>query len=62
MKFNLGESVEKVTGSYRAIGTIVAAFWTLDEKERYVFEFDNPRGMLHIFAPEQLEHVNSTRL
>ena len=60
MKFKVGEIVEKATGSYRATGTIVAAFWTLDKKEQYVFEFDIPRGMLHIFAPEQLEHVSST--
>jgi len=57
MKFKVGDIVRKSTGSYQATGTIVAAFTTLDKKERYVFEFDIPRGMLHIFASEQLEHV-----
>jgi len=56
MKFNLGDPVRKIGGNYEAEGIIVAAFWTLDEKERYVFEFYIPRGMLHIFGPEQLEH------
>ena len=56
MKFNLGEPVKKVTGNYQAEGVIVAAFWTLDEKERYVFEFLEPKGLLHIFSSEQLEH------
>ena len=56
MKFNLGEPVRKVGGNYQAEGVIVAAFWTLDEKERYVFEFLKPHGLLHIFGPEQLEH------
>ena len=55
MKFQVGEPVRKIGGGYQAEGVIVAAFWTLDEKERYVFEFVIPRGMLHIFTPEQLE-------
>lgn len=55
MKFKEKDRVEKVGGSYQAVGTIVGAFKTLDNKERYVFEFDNPKGMLHIFSPENLE-------
>jgi hypothetical protein len=55
MKFDVGDRVYKVKGSYEAEGTIVAAFYTLAGKERYVFEFDNPSGMLHIFTEEQLE-------
>lgn len=45
----------KVGGSYQAEGTIVSEFKTLAGKTRYVFEFDYPAGMLHIFGPEQVE-------
>lgn len=55
MKFSDRDKVEKVGGSYQATGTIVAAFTTLAGEERYVFEFDQPAGMLHIFGPNQLE-------
>lgn len=44
----------KVGGSYQAEGTVVAEFKTLAGLPRCVFEFDTPRGMLHIFSPEQL--------
>ena len=55
MKFNVGDRVVKVGGSYQATGTIVSAFTTLSGKERYVFEFDTPNGLLHIFGGHQLE-------
>lgn len=55
MKFSVGASVKKVGGNYQADGIIVAAFKTTSGDERYVFEFDNPKGMLHIFTPGQLE-------
>lgn len=45
----------KVGGSYQATGTVVSEFKTLAGATRYVFEFDEPRGMLHIFGPEQVE-------
>lgn len=45
---------KKIGGSYQADGTVIASFQTLDDKPRYVFEFDAPRGCLHIFGPEQL--------
>jgi hypothetical protein len=57
MKFKAGELVMKVGGSYQATGIIVAAFKTLAGAERYVFEFDRPNGMLHIFGPQQLEAI-----
>ena len=44
----------KKIGSYEASGTIVAEFKTLDGLTRYVFEFDEPRGMLHIFSENNL--------
>lgn len=50
----VGQSARKVGGSYQAIGTVVAAFKTLAGETRYVFEFDTPAGMLHIFGPSQL--------
>lgn len=46
---------KKVGGSYQAEGVIASTFQTRDGKTRHVFEFDNPRGMLHIFGPEQVE-------
>ena len=55
MKFKVGDFVRKVGGSYEANGNIVAAFVTTAGKERYVFEFHEPEGMLHIFTPDQLE-------
>ena len=45
---------KKIGGSYQAAGTVIASFRTLDDKPRHVFEFDAPRGLLHIFGPEQL--------
>ena len=45
----------KVGGSYQAVGTIVSRFHTNSGLERVVFEFDEPKGLLHIFSPDQLE-------
>ena len=53
--FSVGDLVRKVGGSYSADGTIRAAFLTRDGNQRYVFEFDDFRGMLHIFSHEQLK-------
>jgi len=50
-----GQRAQKIGGSYQATGTIVGAFTTLKGFQRYVFEFDEPAGMLHIFGPEQVE-------
>lgn len=57
--FEVGERVRKVGGSYEATGTVVAAFKTLSGKQRYVFEFDEFAGMLHIFNHDQLEPLDS---
>lgn len=46
---------EKVGGSYQATGTVVSTFYTLAGEMRYVFEFDEPKGMLHIFGPSQVK-------
>lgn len=53
-KFSIGDKVVKVGGSYQSTGTIVAAFKARDGSPRYVFDFDNPAGMLHIFGELQL--------
>jgi len=51
---NVGDKACKIGGSYQATGTIVAKFKARDGSDRYVFDFDNPAGMLHIFGATQL--------
>lgn len=48
---------EKVGGSYEAIGTVLTEFDTLAGLKRCVFEFDVPRGMLHIFNMDQVRRI-----
>lgn len=57
-KLNLGDRARKVGGSYQAEGVVVSVFFTSAGAERYVFEFDSPNGMLHIFGPAQLESMS----
>jgi hypothetical protein len=52
-----GDRARKVGGSYQATGWIVSAFYTRAGALRYVFEFDVPAGMLHIFGAGQLERA-----
>lgn len=54
-----GQRARKVGGSYQATGTVVATFATLADELRYVFEFDTPAGMLHIFGPSQLAALDA---
>lgn len=54
-KFNYGDEVRKVGGSYQAEGSIVGVVVTTSDEVRYVFEFFEPKGMLHIFNEQQLE-------
>lgn len=54
MKLKSGDRARKFGGSYQADGTIVAVFKTRAGKDRVVFEFDEPEGMLHIFTTEQV--------
>lgn len=54
-KFEVGQRVKKVGGSYEATGTIRARFWTRYAQERYVMDFDTPEGLLHIFGANNLE-------
>jgi hypothetical protein len=49
------QSASVFGGSYQADGYIVSRFTTTAGAERVVFEFNEPKGMLHIFTPEQIE-------
>jgi len=49
------QPARKIGGSYQADGAVVARFKTRTGLERVVFEFNEPKGMLHIFTPEQIE-------
>lgn len=55
----VGTPAFKVGGSYQASGVIVGNFKTTTGEQRYVFEFNEPAGMLHIFGPSQV--VEDTR-
>jgi hypothetical protein len=57
-KFNVGDRVQKVGGSYQADGFIVGIAVTTMGQVRYVFEFEQYPGMLHIFNDSQLESIN----
>lgn len=52
-----GDRARKIGGSYQADGTIVAVFTTLAGNERVVFEFCEPKGLLHIFNLTQVEKL-----
>lgn len=56
-KFQNGDYVRKVGGTYQAEGYIVGIAVTTTGDVRYVFEFEQFPGMLHIFNEGQLEHV-----
>lgn len=51
---NQQERARKVGGSYQADGMVVARFKTTAGLDRVVFEFDEPKGMLHIFNADQV--------
>lgn len=57
----VGARANKVGGSFKASGTVVGNFKTLAGEQRYVFEFDVPKAMLHIYRPSQLEAVVERR-
>ena len=57
-KFKVEENVRKVGGSYQATGTIKAAFSADDGTARYVFRFDHPPGLLHIYNEGNLEKID----
>lgn len=57
--FNLqpGDRAMKYGGNFQGEGTVVATFTTLAGEVRHVFEFDTPKGMLHIYTPNQLRRL-----
>jgi hypothetical protein len=55
-KFRDGDLVRKVGGTYQADGIVVGIAVTTKGDVRYVFEFEQFPGMLHIFNEGQLEH------
>ena len=57
--FNMqpGDRAMKYGGTFQAEGTVVATFTTLAGEVRHVFEFDSPKGMLHIYTPNQLRRL-----
>jgi hypothetical protein len=57
-KFQNGDRVRKVGGSYQAEGYIVGIAVTTQGQVRYVFEFEQYPGMLHIFNEGQLEIIS----
>ena len=57
-KFKQGDLVQKVGGTYQADGVIVGHAVTTRGDVRYVFEFSDYPGMLHIFNEGQLEFAS----
>lgn len=53
-QFKQGDLVRKVGGTYETDGIIVGVAITTRGDVRYVFEFVEPSGMLHIFNAGQL--------
>lgn len=53
-KFKNEDRVRKIIGSYEADGIIKARFRAADGSPRYVFQFNVPYGLLHIFGESQL--------
>lgn len=53
LKFKEGDKVKKVGGDYSFEGIVVAAFFKLTGRDRYVVEDD--RGILHVYGPNNLE-------
>lgn len=51
---DVGTKVRKTGGSYQADGIIVGIAVTTTGEVRYVFEFEQFPGMLHIFNGSQL--------
>jgi len=56
-QFDENQIVYKVGGSYQASGIIKSRFLADDNTPRYVFRFDNPPGLLHIFNEKQLSNI-----
>lgn len=55
-EFAVGDRVKKITGRYKFVGVVVAAFHNLSNDRRYVVE--NSDGLLHIFRPQNLARAD----
>lgn len=55
MKPNQARRARKVGGKFQAEGHVVSSFTNRAGELYYVFEFDVPPGMLHIYTPAQVE-------
>lgn len=60
-ELQVGDRAEKIGGSYQATGKILAAFEADDGSPRFVFRFDYPPGLLHIFHGGQLRKLEHFR-
>lgn len=58
-QFQVGDHVRKIGGTYQADGIIVGIAMTTRGDVRYVFEFKDYPGMLHIFNGSQLEKIST---
>jgi hypothetical protein len=58
LDFCVGEIVEKTTGDYRYVGTVVAVVHKLDGQIRYVVEDD--RGLLLIMSSKQIQRISTS--
>lgn len=55
----VGMRVEKRGGDYEATGEVRGVLTKRDGTPRIVVEFDNPRGLLFVMRPDQVEPADS---
>lgn len=53
-KFRAGDRVYRTTSQHSEPGKIMCAFLADDGTPRYVFQYDRPRGLMHISSESQL--------
>jgi hypothetical protein len=56
--FSVGDRVEKYKGGYSATGTVIGVGKTLAGKVRYMVEYDNPAGLIHIHSDNDLRAIH----
>ena len=55
--FRSGTRRAKSAAAIRQQEPSAPCFITRDEEQRFVFDFDEPPGLLHIFGPAQIEPI-----